>query len=68
MRLLTLLFAGMSLGSVPLCGQTADVHTHIIIPEYMEVLKAHGAELEETFPLPKWDAERLFEGNATDER
>ena len=38
--------------------QTVDVHTHIIIPEYVEVLKAHGAELEETFPLPKWDAGR----------
>ena len=58
MRLLTLLFAGMSLGSVPLCGQTVDVHTHIIIPEYVEILKAHGAELEETFPLPAWDAGR----------
>ena len=58
MRLLTLLFAGMSLGSVPLCGQTVDVHTHIIIPEYVEMLKAYGAELEETFPLPVWDAGR----------
>ena len=58
MRLLTLLFAGMSLGSVPLCGQTVDVHTHIIIPEYVEVLRAHEAELEETFPLPAWNAER----------
>ena len=38
--------------------QTVDVHTHIIIPEYVEVLKAHGAELEETFPLPAWSAER----------
>ena len=38
--------------------QTVDVHTHIILPEYMEVLKAHGAELEETFPLPEWDAGR----------
>ena len=38
--------------------QTVDVHTHIIIPEYMEVLRAHVAELEETFPLPVWDAER----------
>ena len=56
--MLTLLFAGMSLGSVPLCGQTVDVHTHIIIPEYVEMLKAHGAELEETFPLPAWDAGR----------
>ena len=39
-------------------AQTVDVHTHIIIPEYVEVLKAHGAELEETFPLPEWDVER----------
>lgn len=39
-------------------AQTVDVHTHIIIPEYMEILKAHGAELEETFPLPDWNAER----------
>ena len=38
--------------------QTVDVHTHIIIPEYVEMLKAHGAELEETFPLPEWDAGR----------
>lgn len=38
--------------------QVIDVHTHIIIPEYMEVLKAHHAELEETFPLPQWSAER----------
>ena len=58
MKLHTLLFIGMSLSSVSLSGQTVDVHTHIIIPEYMEVLKAHGAELEETFPLPTWDAER----------
>lgn len=35
-----------------------DVHTHIIIPEYLEMLKAHGAELEETFPLPGWDVGR----------
>ena len=29
-----------------------DVHTHIILPEYRELLQRHGAELEETFPLP----------------
>lgn len=39
-------------------AQTVDVHSHIIVPEYIEVLKRHGAELEETFPLPGWDAER----------
>ena len=58
MKLHTLLFIGMSLSSVSLGGQTVDVHTHIIIPEYIEMLKAHGAELEETFPLPEWDVER----------
>lgn len=42
----------------PLSAQTVDVHSHIIDPEYIEVLEAHGAELEETFPLPVWDAER----------
>ena len=49
---------GMALAAAPLSAQTVDVHTHIIIPEYVEMLKAHGAELEETFPLPAWDAER----------
>lgn len=38
--------------------QTMDMHSHIIVPEYMEMLKEHGAELEETFPLPVWNAER----------
>lgn len=57
-RLFILLFMEMSVGLVSLCGQTVDVHTHIIIPEYLEVLKANGAELEETFPLPEWDAGR----------
>lgn len=52
------LFIEMSFGAVSLCAQTIDVHTHIIIPEYMELLKAHGAEMEETFPLPDWNAER----------
>lgn len=54
----TLLLAGMPLGTAPLYGQTVDLHTHIILPEYLEVLKAHGAELEESFPLPAWDAAR----------
>ena len=35
-----------------------DVHAHIILPEYKEMLRRHGAELEETFPLPGWDTER----------
>ena len=39
-------------------AQMVDVHSHIILPEYREVLKAHGAELEETFSLPEWNVER----------
>lgn len=34
-----------------------DVHTHNILPEYLEVLKKHHAELEETFPLPAWNVD-----------
>lgn len=41
-------------------AQMVDVHSHIILPEYREVLKAHGAELEETFPLPEWNVERYI--------
>ena len=52
------MFCGLAFGLAPLCGQTVDVHTHIIIPEYVEMLKVHGVELEETFPLPVWAAER----------
>lgn len=48
----------MAFASSVASAQTVDLHSHIIIPEYREVLKAHGAELEETFPLPVWDAER----------
>lgn len=44
--------------SALLFGQVADVHTHIILPEYVDVLKNHGAELEETFPLPEWDIDK----------
>ena len=33
-----------------------DVHSHIIPTEYIDFLKQHNAELQETFPLPKWDA------------
>lgn len=37
--------------------KTIDVHSHNILPEYLEVLKRHDAELEETFPLPVWNVE-----------
>ena len=49
---------GMALSLSAEAQQIVDVHTHIIVPEYTELLKAHGAELEETFPLPEWNAAR----------
>lgn len=38
-------------------GQTIDVHCHTILPGYRKVLEKHKATMEETFPLPAWDAE-----------
>lgn len=37
-------------------GQAVDVHSHIILPEYVSMVEAHGAAMEEGFPLPQWDA------------
>ena len=51
-------FVGMFIDTCRLWGQVVDVHAHIILREYIELLKSHGAELEETFPLPTWDAKR----------
>ena len=57
-RQITAVLLGTALALSAEAQQAVDVHTHIVIPEYVEVLKAHGAELEETFPLPAWNAER----------
>lgn len=53
--LMSLMFLSMHMPVAAQCDshkRIVDVHTHIIVPEYIEVLKAHGAEMEETFPLP----------------
>lgn len=34
-----------------------DVHSHTITQEYRSFIKAHGADMEEGFPLPQWDVE-----------
>ena len=31
-----------------------DVHCHMIPDSYMEVVKAHGMEMDEGFPIPSW--------------
>ena len=38
-------------GTMLYAQRPVDVHTHIILPEYKELLQQHGAELEETFPI-----------------
>lgn len=48
----TLVISGSGLSA----QQAIDVHSHNILPFYMEMLERHDAALEETFPLPSWDA------------
>ena len=35
---------------------TVDIHGHLLDSSYLELLAAHGALLEDGFPLPSWDA------------
>ncbi len=34
-----------------------DVHTHNVMPEFVQFLENKGTVLEETFPLPEWDVD-----------
>ncbi len=34
-----------------------DVHSHIITPDFVSALESEGRQMDEGFPLPKWDAE-----------
>lgn len=43
-------------GNNTVAQQVIDVHSHIVLSEYLEVLEKHDALLEETFPLPVWNA------------
>ena len=49
--ILTAILSGVSV----MAQQTIDVHCHNVLPEFTEFLERHGAAMEETFPLPKWD-------------
>ena len=35
-----------------------DLHSHAITKDYMDYIKANGAEMDEGFPLPSWDVEQ----------
>ena len=34
-----------------------DLHSHAITKGYLDYIKANGAEMDEGFPIPAWDAE-----------
>ena len=34
-----------------------DIHSHNVLPTFVEYLESKGASLDETFPLPHWDVE-----------
>ncbi len=38
-----------------------DIHTHFLMPEYIDMLKKHNATLEDGFPLPEWDVKKHLE-------
>lgn len=58
MKQIILALTAWLLGGTSWAQSPIDVHAHIIPPEYREFLQRHGAELEETFPLPVWEAEK----------
>ena len=47
----------MTLSALPSMAQI-DLHSHAITQGYLEYIKANGAEMDEGFPIPSWDAER----------
>ncbi len=47
----------MTFSALPSMAQI-DLHSHAITQGYLEYIKANGAEMDEGFPIPSWDAER----------
>jgi Predicted metal-dependent hydrolase of the TIM-barrel fold len=56
MRRLILATMVMSLTASGLWAQV-DVHSHAVTASYLEFVKAHGAEMDEGFPIPGWNVE-----------
>ena len=47
----------MTLSILPSLAQI-DLHSHAITEGYLNYIKANGAEMDEGFPIPSWDADR----------
>ena len=57
MRKSLILLAFMILPVLPTLAQI-DLHSHAITKGYLDYIKANGAEMDEGFPIPAWDAEQ----------
>ena len=57
MRKSLILLAFMILPVLPTLAQI-DLHSHVITKGYLDYVKANGAEMDEGFPIPAWDAEQ----------
>lgn len=47
----------LACGAFASSARVVDEHSHIIPGAYMDFLRAHHAELQETFPLPLWNVD-----------
>jgi len=47
----------MTLSALPSMAQI-DIHCHAITENYIDFVKANGAEMDEGFPIPSWNLER----------
>ena len=57
MRKSLIILAFMTLSALPTKAQI-DLHSHAITKGYLDYIKANGAEMDEGFPIPAWDAEQ----------
>ena len=52
-----IILALMTLLALPSTAQI-DLHSHAVKQSYIDYIKANGAEMDEGFPIPSWDAEK----------
>ena len=57
MRKILIILVFMTLSALPSTAQI-DLHSHAITKSYLDYIKANGAEMDEGFPIPAWDAEQ----------
>lgn len=57
MRKSLIILAFMILSALPTLAQI-DLHSHAITKDYLDYIKANGAEMDEGFPIPAWDVEQ----------